>query len=361
MKIAILGTRGIPNQYGGFEQCAQELSHRMVAKGYDVTIFNPSDHSYKLKEWRGVKIENIYAQEKKFGIFGTFIFDYLSIKKAVKDKYDIVIELGYVPSAIFFKTLKKSRSKLITNMDGLEWKRTKWNWILKKFVKYCEKKAVFNSDLLISDNIGIQTYLKNEYNKESNFIPYGAELFNDPDISILDNYNLEKKRYSMLIARLEPENNIEMIIDGYNLIDTNEPLLVVGNQKTKYGQKLVNKYKLFSNIKFIGGIYDYNVLSTLRWYSKYYYHGHTVGGTNPSLLEAMASNAYIVAHDNPFNKNVIGNDAKYFKNINDIKKIFSNGLDSENDFINNNRQKIKDLYSWDLISDMYINVIKELV
>ncbi|HHG74901.1 MAG TPA: DUF1972 domain-containing protein, partial [Persephonella sp.] len=275
----------------------------------------------------------------------------------------IILNLGYVPSALFFDLKRKTKVKFVTNMDGLEWKRSKWSSILKKFIKYCEKRAVSLSDFLIADNPGIEDYYKKNYKtKNIKYIAYGAELFDSPKMEYLDEYNLKLYEYFMLIARLEPENNIEMILDGYLKSEVSKPFLVIGGLKNKYAKYLLEKYKDNKNIKFVGGIYNYEKLSTLRWYAKLYFHGHSVGGTNPSLLEAMASNAYIAAHDNPFNKYVLGDYAFYFSNPEDVSDIIKNYTDKyREEFIKNNREKIKNVYNWEIISKQYLEVFEELL
>ncbi len=363
MKIAILGTRGIPNNYGGFEQNAENFSKWWVKLGHEVTVYNPDYHPYKKKEWNGIKIKHIFSREDKLGMWGNFIYDYLCLKDVVKQNYDIILNLGYVPSALFFKLKNKTKAKFITNMDGLEWKRSKWNSILKKFIKYCERRAVSLSDFLIADNPAIEDYYRKTYGVSYiRYIPYGAELFSNPDVNYLEEYNLEPLKYYMLVARLEPENNIELILDGYLMADVKEPFLVVGGLKNKYAKYLLKKYKGVNKIKFLGGIYDYKKLSSLRWFSKLYFHGHSVGGTNPSLLEAMASNAYIAAHDNPFNRNVLGKEGFYFKTREDVKRLIKNYTDEyREEFIEKNRQKIKEIYNWEKVSKAYLDVFEEVL
>ncbi|AEH44610.1 protein of unknown function DUF1972 [Thermodesulfatator indicus DSM 15286] len=362
MKIAILGTRGIPNNYGGFEQNAENLSVYWVKKGHEVVVYNPDEHPYKGKEWNGVKIKHVFSKESKFGIGGIFVYDFLCLKDAVKQNFDIILNLGYVPSALFFYLKKKTRAKFVTNMDGLECKRSKWNSILKKFIKFCEKRAVYLSDYLIADNPGIKDYyVKNYKLKNITFIPYGARLFDNPNMDFLREFDLEPYSYYMLVSRLEPENNIEMILDGYILSKNKEPFIVVGGLRNKYAKYLLRKYKNIESIRFVGGIYNYEKLSSLRWYSKLYFHGHSVGGTNPSLLEAMASNSYIVAHDNPFNRYVLGEEAFYFKTPEDIAKIIKKYTDEFRDvFIQKNRRKIKEIYNWNRVSAEYLKVFKSL-
>lgn len=362
MKIAILGTRGIPNNYGGFEQCAEKLGLWFVRKGHDVTQYNPYDHPYKDNCFNGIKIKHIFSNEKRLGHLGTFIYDYLSLKDAIKEDYDIILELGYSPCSLYYYLKDKRGAKIVTNMDGFELERRKWGRVARGILKYSERLAVEKSDALVADNPNIREYILKKYGRESHFIPYGAELFNSPQDGVLENYGLEKNDYYALVARLEPENSVETIIDGYILSKAPEPFVVIGSNSTKYGEFIKNKYKNCNNIKFLGGLYKYDGLSTLRWYSKLYFHGHSVGGTNPSLLEAMASNAYIAAHDNPFNKFVLGQDAYYFSNLSDIIDIieYQNGYNKER-FVKNNRLKIENIYNWEKVAEEYLKQFNKTI
>jgi glycosyltransferase involved in cell wall biosynthesis len=167
-----------------------------------------------------------------------------------------------------------------------------------------------------------------------------------------------------LIARLEPENSIEIILDGVIKSGNKDTFLVIGNQNTKYGNFLKEKYSTSYNIKFIGSIYDINILNNLRNYSNIYFHGHTVGGTNPSLLESMASNALICANKNPFNESILNDDALYFITSEDVAKVIIDNPREKDDvskYIQHNRNKIETLYSWDKIIDAYISHFKEIL
>jgi len=363
VKVAILGTRGIPNNYGGFEQLAEKLSLFLVKKGIQVTVYNSDEHPYQRDEWNGVQIKHIFAKESKIGIWGTFIYDFLCLKDAVQKDFDIILNFGYAPSSLFFSLKRFSKAKFITNMDGLEWKRSKWNAALKKFMLFCEKRAVLKSDYLIADNPGIKEYFINKYKVDNiSFIPYGADLFDNPQESFLKEFNLQPYSYYMMVARLEPENNIETILDGYVKSGAKEPFIIIGGLYNGFSKYLLEKFKNFENIKFIGGIYDYSKLSSLRWFSKLYFHGHSVGGTNPSLLEAMASNAYIVAHDNIFNKYVLGEDGFYFSSSEDVANIINNYTNKYREqFIQNNREKIKNVYNWEKVGEDYLKVFEKVL
>ena len=313
MRIAILGTKGIPNNHGGFEQFAEYLSEHLTIKGHDVSVYSPHNHPYQHKKWKGVNIIHQYDPEGILGSAGQFIYDLNCILHTRKSKFDIVLQLGYTSSSIWGKLLPR-KSIIVTNMDGLEWKRSKYNKLTQVFLKFAEALAINTSDFLISDSIGIQNYLKEKYDKRSEYIAYGANVFLSPEESVIEEYHISPHNYNLLIARLEPENNIETILDGVELNKNRMPFLVIGKYNTKYGKYLLDKFKSNSQIIFLGAIYNQNHLNNLRYYSNLYFHGHSVGGTNPSLLEAMASSALIVANDNIFNKSILNDDAFYFSN-----------------------------------------------
>jgi hypothetical protein len=362
MKIAIIGTRGIPNNYGGFEQFAQYLSLGLVEKGNSVTVYNSNTHHWKEKEWNGVQIVHCNDPEKKMGSIGQFIYDLNCIKDTRKRNFDIILQLGYTSSSIWGWLLPRKNTVVTTNMDGLEWQRTKYSKKVQDFLKYAEKLGVKYSDYLISDSIVIQKYLKEKYNRNSVFIPYGANIFKSPCKDCLAEYNITAHNFNMLIARLEPENNIETILDGVEKSDLKQPFLVIGNHETKYGNYLKEKFAAQSYIRFIGGIYEIDTLNNLRHFSNLYFHGHTVGGTNPSLLEAMASQCLICAHDNIFNKSVLGQDGFYFKDENDVAGLLNKADKCSNkEIILNNEQKIINTYGWSIIVNQYLAHFIEII
>ncbi|MBD0278125.1 MAG: DUF1972 domain-containing protein [Flavisolibacter sp.] len=362
MHIGIIGTRGIPNNYGGFEQCAEYLAAGLVKRGFRVSVYNSHNHPYQEKEWKGVNIIHCYDPEYKWGTAGQFVYDLNCIRDARKRSFDIILQLGYTSSSIW-GWLLPGRAVITTNMDGLEWKRSKYTGSVRRFLLYAEKLGVKYSDHLIADSVGIQDYLRNKYGQESTFIPYGAHLFNDSNAGVLKEYNIEPYNYDMLIARLEPENSIEVILDGVVQANTRRPFIVVGKYETAYGTYMKNKYSTNKNIRFVGGIYEIEKLNNLRYFSNLYFHGHTVGGTNPSLLEAMASDSWICAHDNPFNRYILGEDGLYFTTSGDVAKhlVQADYTDKScREMIRNNRRKIADIYSWERIIEQYTNHFLEI-
>lgn len=358
IKIGIIGARGIPNNHGGFEQFAEYLSQFLVKKGHVVSVYNSSNHPYKKQTWKGINIIHKFDPENKIGTFGQFIYDLNCILHCRKSDYDVILQLGYTSSSIWGK-LMPSKSLIITNMDGLEWQRSKYNSRVQTFLKYAEFLAVKHSDYLIADSIGIKKYIDDKYSSNSKFIAYGANLFINPEQDILEKYQVEKNSYNILIARLEPENNVEIILDGMNRSSVAKPFLVIGKHETKFGAYLKSKYISNPKIIFLGAIYSQKDLDNLRFFSNLYFHGHSVGGTNPSLLEAMASSSLIVAHDNIFNKSILNNDAFYFRTDNDILKYLQLSKSENLNLIERNKQKINNKYTWDNINSQYEKFFKQ--
>lgn len=359
MKIAILGTRGIPNYYGGFEQFAEFFSVYLAEKGHEVYVYNSHNHPYQEKTFKGVKILHKHDPEYKMGTFGQFIYDYNCILDSRQNKFDIILQLGYTSNSIWFFLLPK-KPIIITNMDGLEWKRSKYSRPVRQFLKFAERLAAVSSDHLISDSLGIQKFLKERYNKESTYIAYGAHPFNTPEEEILKEYAVEKEGYNMIMARFEPENNLDMVLQGVALCEDKTPILVVGNHNTKYGSYLKEKFKSHENIRFVGGIYNLANLNNLRYFSNIYFHGHSVGGTNPSLLEAMASHALIAAHNNDFNKGVLKENAFYFSNPTEVKNLLIGIKKSDNlHLIKKNYKAIVEEFNWEKINGEYLQLFEE--
>lgn len=369
MKIAFISTRGIPNNYGGFEQFAEYISVGLVRRGHEVVVYSPHFHPYREPDYKGVRIKHIYSPEKWIGSsVGSFFYDFLSLRDALKkEKFDIIYEAGYtsiVPAYIWFNVKRIKYPLFTTNMDGLEYKRTKFNRWVQKFVFWEERMAVKHSHFLIADNMGMHDYYKEKYGKESKFLAYGADIHEDYDEDILKEFGLEADGYFIVVARLEPENNLFMAIEGYLASGQygKRPLVIVGKTNTPYGKHLVERYGDDRNIRFVGGIYDFRKLNSIRHYSYAYFHGHSVGGTNPSLLEAMASGCFILAHDNIFNRAVLGENALYYGST-DAAMEMLDGIDQavsayKKEYTGRNLEVIRRDYSWEKLVDEHEEYFK---
>jgi glycosyltransferase involved in cell wall biosynthesis len=360
LKIAIAGTRGIPNHYGGYEQAVTFLADGLTKKGHTVTVYNSHAHPYKENKWKDVEIIRCYDPEQRIGTAGQFLYDLNCIRHARKQAYDILLFMGYTSSSVWGRMFPK-QSIVISNMDGLEWKRSKYSRPVRYFLEYAEKLAVRFSRYHIADSVAIKKYLDEKYSINSQFIPYGANFSATLSVDSLKEFNVRQGQYYLLIARMEPENNIEMILDGYIASGSGDKFLVIGNTRTNYGQQLVQKYITSSTIHFAGAIFNQHKLDNLRAYCKLYFHGHSVGGTNPSLLEAMAAGCVIAAHENEFNKAVLGNEASYFSTPGDVSNIITTNIPAEvkSRWVNTLQNKINDLYNWEHITDLYETFLLE--
>lgn len=360
MKIGIIGTRGIPNHYGGFEQFAEYLATYLADEKCEVYVYNSSDHPYQEKIFKGVHIVHCNDPEKKMGTIGQFLYDLNCILDTRKRDLDIILQLGYTSSSIWSFLFPK-RPLIITNMDGLEWKRSKYTFFVRKFLNYAERLAIKHSDYLISDSEGIKIYIDDKYKKDSKFIAYGSNVVSTVDETLLEKFNLKKLKFHMLIARIEPENNIETILDGVILSKIKTPFLVIGDYtKNSFGKRIKEKYEDYKHIIFLGSIYNREELNCLRHCCNLYFHGHSVGGTNPSLLEAMGSGNLIIAHNNIFNKAVLKEDGFYFYSPEDVSFYLKNkNKENEGLKIENNKLKIKDKYDIDKINNSYFTYFHE--
>ena len=364
MKIAFVSTRGIPNNYGGFEQFAEYISVGMAQRGHEVVVYSPKFHPYQESTYKGVRIKHIYSPETWMGSsVGSFFYDFASLRDALKkEDFDIIYEAGYtsiIPAYIWFNVKKRKRPIFTTNMDGLENKRSKFSPMVRRFLDWEEKMAVKYSHYLIADNMGIHDYYKEKYGKESKFLAYGADIHEDFKAEYLEEFGLKSEEYYILIARLEPENNIVMAIEGYLHSKENgrRPLIVVGKTNTPHGKELVEKYGNERNVEFVGGIYDFKKLDSVRHFSKAYFHGHSVGGTNPSLLEAMAAGCFIFAHDNIFNRAVLKENAFYYPSADKVTE-YLNRIDtiaegSKIQYTARNIEVIRNEYSWESLIDKH--------
>jgi len=360
LKIAILGTRGIPNHYGGFEHISEYVSAGLVKRGHSVTVYNSHNHPYTRDTWNGVNIKHCFDPEFMIGTAGQFVYDLNCLVDARRQKFDVVLLMGYTSSSVWGRLYPQS-SAIITNMDGLEWKRSKYSKPVQQFLKYAEKLAVKYSHFYISDSRVIKEYLEDKYHINSQYIPYGADVYSEYEREQLTNGEAQKEDYFLLMARMEPENNIEAILEGFNNSNSHKQFKVLGDTGNRFGKFIRHRFKNDERIQFKGAIFDNAKVRALQNNSYLYFHGHSVGGTNPSLLEAMASEALIAAHNNPFNKSVLNTDAYYFSDSEEVRYLVETVRRAGNErvMIQNNRDKIAFQFSWEKIVDEYESFIVE--
>jgi len=372
LKIAIIGSRGIPAKYGGFETFAEELSTRLVAKGYRVFVSCEGGYSEKIYSYKGVKL--FYFPLKPFFrvIYETIYDIYSLIKSSLM--CDCIYILGY-GAGFFFFIPKIFRKKLIVNVDGMEWTRDKYNK-LEKAILYCsEIFAVRFSDVIIADAFEIKKHIESAHGKNAVFIPYGVHV---SEIQQWDPFKLKKitvenkefkklqsNSYYLVVARLEPENNIHVIIEGFLLANTNKKLLIIGNfLSLKYEliiKKLIIKYDAHDKVILAGAIYKKDLLNMLRQNCFIYFHGHSAGGTNPSLLEIMMMKNIIIAHDNEFNREVGGESVLYFKVSDDLKNRIQEvekNVENYRELKDMAQKRVENNYHWEKIIYEYTELLK---
>lgn len=349
-KIAIIGTQGVPANYGGFETLVENIIGENCSNGIQYTVFcSGKDMPTKIEEHKGARLK--YVPLRANGV-QSIPYDILSMVRAICG-YDAILILG-VSGCVFLPIFRLFCWKsIIVNIDGLEYRRAKWKPWVKRFLKLSEKIAVRFADVIITDNKGIQDYVREEYGKETTLIAYGGnhaliDITKEREEEILKSYNLERNNYSISVCRIEPENNCHITLETFK--NNKEKLVFIGNwYRNGYSRKLKEEYSGFDNLILLDCIYDLEILYTLRHNAKYYIHGHSAGGTNPSLVEAMFFGQPILAYDIIYNRETTKNKAHYYKNAEELTALIANGVD--------NGMELKEIaceeYTWDKIAKQY--------
>ncbi len=356
MRLAILGTRGIPARYGGFETFAEELSTGLVRRGAEVTVYCEREGISMDDYYLGVHLVHIPAP--RLGPLSTIIFD-LRCLWHCRNSFDVVYMLGYGTS-IFCFIPRLWGSQVWINMDGVEWARAKWGRLAKIWFKIMESAAMWTPNRVIADAQGILRHLQSRHlhHPPISVIPYGAPVIDVvPDAGLLAEWQVTSGNYYLSVCRVEPENSVGEIVKGYLQSGSKNPLVIVGSvdPPTNYVKSLLQLND--GRIRFIGPVYDKRKLQSLRYHSKAYFHGHTVGGTNPSLLEALGCGNLVIAHDNIFNREVAGAAASYFLKEQDlvqsIRAVESCQPEQLRQIRKMAQDRIKSAYSWEYITDTY--------
>lgn len=320
--IAILGIRGIPANHGGFETFAEKLSLFLLHTGWSVTVYCQEAEGDSLweSEWNGIHRVHIPITQK--GALGTVIFDLKAAFHALSQK-GVFITLGY--NTAVFNVMQRLKGQInIINMDGIEWRRDKWGVMAKTWFWLNERAACWVGNHLVADHPRIKDHLATRIGAEKiTMIPYGGDEVLEADASLLQPYGLEPGHYSVIIARPEPENSFLEMVRAFSSRRRDHRLVVLGNfdsAKNSYHRDVMCSAS--DEVIFPGAIYDAPVVQALRFYSRFYLHGHRVGGTNPSLVEALGAGCAVIAHDNQFNRWVAGDEAAYFSSEASCSKLF---------------------------------------
>lgn len=312
--LRILGTRGVPAAHGGFETFAEHLALYLIAHGWRVVVYCQEDGAGSVFEddWQGVA--RVHIPVEQTGPKGTIVFDWKATAHAAQFG-DLCLTLGY-NTALFCSLLRIKGIPNLINMDGIEWSRAKWGTIAKTWFWLNDWAGCWLGNHLVADHPKIKVHLSSRVREDKiTMIPYGADAVTDAPADAVRALGLEPGRYLTVIARAEPENSLMEIVSGFSRRQRGYQLAVLGKyepEKNAYHRAVIEAAG--PEVLFFGAIYDKAVVRALRFHSVAYIHGHQVGGTNPSLIEAMGAGNPVIAHDNQFNRWVAGDSAKFFVN-----------------------------------------------
>lgn len=356
-KVAIIGTAGVPARYGGFETLAHQLVINLNDK-FELCVYcsNKYYKEERIKYWNKARL--FYVPLNANGLQSIF-YDIITIIHALFYA-DALIVLG-VSGGIMIPFIKLfTNKKIIVNIDGLEWKRDKWNYFIRKYLKLSEYLAVKFSDADITDNAAIKKYTALNYKTLSYLIEYGADHTQPVAIEEEDfiKYPFLGNSYAFKVCRIEPENNVHMVLSAFAQMP-DQKLVMVGNwNASEYGMQLKEKYRTSSNILLLDPIYHQRTIDLLRSNCLIYIHGHSAGGTNPSLVEAMFLGNAIVAFNVSYNIATTENKALYFKNESELIAVVSSLTKAQ---IKENAMRMKEIadrrYTWKEIASKYANLV----
>lgn len=341
MKISIVGTVGLPACYGGWETLVDNMVKFRNDK-IDYTVYCSSkNYTKKLDSYNGAKL--VYLPISANGI-SSIVYDVFSLIHTWFTRPKVVVILG-VSGCVFLPIYRLlSSSKIIVNVDGIEWKRDKWSGFAKSFLKFSESMAVKFSDVVVADNRGISSYLEDEYHKKSEIIAYGG------DHALISKIKPTTSDFFFTVCRIEPENNVELILKAFSNSKNNYK--IVGNwDSSSYGIGLKARYSIYDNIDIIDPVYDLNTLFEYREKCRGYIHGHSVGGTNPSLVEIMHFGKQVYAFDCIYNRYTTEDKAVYFKTNEKLEELLNvYGSSSDNTAL---KEIAERRYTWDVVAKEY--------
>jgi len=363
MKIAIMGIRGIPANYGGFETFAEELAPRLVERGHEVTVYGRSNNiKHPGKYYRGVRLVILPTLAHKY--FDTVAHTFLCVLHSLKERYDAVLICNSANSA-FAWIPRLASQKVALNVDGLEWKRQKWNKLGKMYYKMSERIATFTPNEVVTDARDIEKYYLQTYNRRSTFIPYGAPVERVHTSEVLARLGVAPRQYVLYVSRLEPENNAHLVVQAYEKARTDFPLLIVGD--APYSADYIRELKSTKDprIVFTGYIFGQGYRE-LQSNAYFYIQATEVGGTHPALIESMGHGNCVLANDVPEHREVLAEAGLYFTThgAEDLSTKIQMLLDQPQ-LVEKYRalavRRIAENYTWDKITEQYERLFIRLV
>ena len=355
MRIAILGTRGVPARYGGFETFAEELGARLAARGHLVTVYGRSNWVLRgIKRHRGMDIERVPAPRSKY--LETVVHTLFAAFSVAPRRFDVVYVCN-VANAPALLVLLAARKKVVLNVDGLEWQRAKWNLLGRTYYRFCAWLATRLPIHIVTDARVIQDFYRARYGRASDYFAYGTGLAPVADDGTLARLGLEPGRYVLYVSRLEPENNADLVVAAYAGVRTELPLALVGD--APYASEFIARLHVAAQrdprIRLLGAHYgsEYQVL---RSHAAAYVQATEVGGTHPALVEAMGFGNAIAANDVPEHREVLGDAGLYYSGVAGLTSALQRLLD-DHELAATMRARAtaraRELFDWDSIADDY--------
>lgn len=361
--MALIGTRGVPARYGGFETAVQEIGSRLVERGHRVIVFcrrTAANEAQPLKRYLGMDLVTLPALHRRS--LETLSHTALSVLHPSLRGVDAAIVFNAANSPLL-PVLRARRIPTATHVDGIEWKRAKWQGAGRAYYRGAEALAVRLSEALIADARGIAEYYRDEFGADTRQIAYGAPIIGPGDVGRLAELGLEPRRYHLVVARFEPENHVLEIVEGHRRSGARLPLVVVGS--APYADEYtaqIHRVGDGAEVRFLGAVWDQSLLDVLYANSASYLHGHCVGGTNPSLLRAAGAGACVIAHDNVFNREVLGPDAEFFTDPAGVASALEavEAAPEESAARGERLRTAIARYSWDTVTDGYEQLLRDL-
>jgi glycosyltransferase involved in cell wall biosynthesis len=348
--VAVIGSVGLPPKYGGWETLVDQLT-RVLQGEFSFTVYcSAKKYPQRLVEWNGARLE--YVGLDANGIQSIF-YDLVSMLKATRTA-DVMLILG-VSGCVFLPLVKLiARGRLIVNIDGFEWRRAKWGRAAKWFLKLSESVAVRFADVVVADNKAIQDYIVSEYGRSAVLIEYGGDHARSSSRALPETFPAIEKPYAFTVCRIEPENNLDMILEAFSGFPEMR-LVIVGNwDNNEYGLALREKYRAVDGFHLLDPVYDPELLNCVRGSADLYIHGHGAGGTNPSLVEAMHLGLPIIAFGCAFNRETTEGAARYFDDANELVAVLRQLNPDDRAAIGEAMKSVADRrYTWRRISSEY--------
>ena len=363
MKIALIGTRGVPANYGGFETCVEELGRRLVERGHSVTVYcRKNYYTEQQADYYGMKL--VYFPNLKKKSLDTLSHTFLCVGHSLFKSYDVLMVFNAANSPVLFLP-RLFGKKIAINTDGLEWKRGKWGTFARKYYKMSEWLSTKLANRIVADSLGIQNYYRDSYGVDSSYIAYGAPVISSANPDLLKKFGVEIGQYFLQITRFEPENNPLLTIQAFKAANTGKKLVIVGGvpYESDYSRQITAEAN--EDVILPGFLYEKDQLNELWANCFAYIHGNEVGGTNPALLQTMGAGCFTIAVDVPFSHDVLQDCGIYYKKSIESLASQMSWVAQNEDILSEYKeravQRIQNHYTWEKVTDGYEKLFRELV